>query len=204
MGLYVADPRIEHQLIEQRRAIGADRHDEMWEGVYMMAPVPNDEHQDLVANLTGILFLVVRETGLGVVRPGVNLTDRSDDWEQNYRCPDVIVLRNDTKAENFESYWRGPADFLIEIISPGDRTREKMAFYSKVGVRELLVVDRDPWQLELYRHEGEQLRPVGVSRLPESTWLKCDRVPLRMRLVEGEKRPLIEVEQHGGDGRWTL
>jgi len=203
MTLLIAEPRVEQDLIEERRARGVDRFDEVWEGVYIMAPLPNDEHQGIATSLSSILFFVVQQTGLGAVRAGVNLTDR-DDWTTNYRCPDVVVMRSDSQAENLDTRWRGPVDFLVEVISPHDRAREKMDFYEKLGVCEVLLVDRDPWRLELYRHENDKLLPVGVSRLPDGAWLDCERVPIRLRLVEGEKRPAIEVEQTNGDGQWVI
>ena len=68
----------------------------------------------------------------------------------------------------FESHICGPADFLVEIISPGDKSRDKLAFYAELGVRELLVVDRYPWSLELYRLGGNEL-VLAVLRLPPGT-----------------------------------
>jgi hypothetical protein len=35
----------------ERAATGADRYDEMWENVYMMAPMRDHEHQVLVGRL---------------------------------------------------------------------------------------------------------------------------------------------------------
>jgi len=203
MVLQIDDPRTEHALIEQRRACGIDQFDEVWEGVYIMAPASNIEHQGLVWALGRMLGDVVVDPGIGRVYPGVNVTDR-DDWQQNFRVPDIAVFLNDTEAEDADTRWRGPVDFLIEVISPGDRSRDKMPFYEKLGVREALLVDRDPWQLELYRHQNDKLLPIGVSRLPESVWLECDRIPIRLRLVEGEKRPVIEVGQIAGERRWVI
>jgi len=44
MTLLVADPNIEEDLIERRKAIGADRYDEVWEGVYFMPPAADLDH----------------------------------------------------------------------------------------------------------------------------------------------------------------
>ena len=43
----------------------------------MMMPLPNDEHQSIVSRLTSILEDVIGWPGLGKVRPGVNVTDRT-------------------------------------------------------------------------------------------------------------------------------
>ena len=80
-----------------------------------------------------------------------------------FREPDVAVFLRNTKAIDCGTHWRGAADFLVEIISPGERTREKIPFYSGIGVVELLIVDREPWTLELYCHQDGQLTKVGQS-----------------------------------------
>ena len=86
-----------------------------------------------------ILREVIRRPRLGQVFPGVNLSDRDDDWKQNFREPDVAVFLRDGKAINHGTHWQGAADFLVEIISPGERTRDKIPFYSGIGVVELLI-----------------------------------------------------------------
>ena len=72
---------------------------------------------------------VIRPPKGGKVYPGINLSDRADDWEQNYRCPDVAVFLPGNLAEKFKAHYRGPADFLVEVVSPHDDTPEKIPFY---------------------------------------------------------------------------
>ena len=79
-----------------------------------------------------------------------------------------------SKAEDRDTYWRGAADFVIEITSPGDRTHEKLPFYSRLGVREVLIVNRQSWTLELYRQQAGGLEKVGQSALPGSEVLASD------------------------------
>jgi hypothetical protein len=45
MTMLIDDPRLEEELKAERKAWGADHHEEVWEGVYVLAPLPNDEHQ---------------------------------------------------------------------------------------------------------------------------------------------------------------
>ena len=52
MPTLVMDPKIEEQLLENRRAWGGDKFDEVWEGVYVMSPLPNNEHQKLMSRLS--------------------------------------------------------------------------------------------------------------------------------------------------------
>lgn len=204
MAVLVTDPRIEERLKEQRRAWGADRYDEVWEGIYMMAPLPNSEHRQIVSRLVSILEEVVGWPGLGEVFPGVNLAGLEDDWEHDYRVPDVAVFLHGGSARNCDTHWRGAADFLVEIISPGDRTREKIPFYARNGVQELLVVDRQPWSLELYRQQQGRLERMGLSSLTSPEVLASAVVPLQFQLVPGEPRRRIQVTQLGSDRRWLV
>jgi len=167
-----------------------------------MTPALNDEHQDLVGGLTHVLRETVDRCQLGKSRPGVNLSDRVVDWTQNFRCPDVVVFLNETKAELHSTFWLGGPDLAIEVVSPDDQSREKLSFYGQIGTRELLIVDRDPWQLELYRLTDSKLVLVGTSSLAEPAWIISETVPLRLRLQPGETRPMIELAQASGDKIW--
>ena len=59
MPTMILDRELEQQLRAERSARGADRYDEVWEGIYMKAPAPNDEHQELVMELGAILPEVI-------------------------------------------------------------------------------------------------------------------------------------------------
>ena len=111
-------------------------------------------------------------------------SDRADDWQQNYRVPDVLVFLKGTTAENRHTHWFGGPDFAIEIISPGDRTLEKLDFYARVNTRELLVIDRDPWQLTLYRLQGDppKLSPVAVSSFSQLATVQSEVIPISFRI----------------------
>lgn len=204
MTTIIDDPRLEDQLREHRKVTGADRYDEVWEGVYMMGPLANDEHQMIVTRLAYVLEDVVGRPGLGQVRAGVNLSDRADDWEQDYRCPAVALFLNDGGAENLGTHWMGAADFLVEIVSPRDKTREKLPFYQRIGVRELLIVDRRPWRLELWRRESGVLVQVASCEPGSDGALHSRVVPLTFRLLSAEPRPQIEVAHCESEQRWLL
>ncbi len=193
MDTLIVDPHVSERLIEERRARGHDQFDEVWEGIYIMAPAPNDEHQEISTRLARPFLVVVEDPGLGKVRLGINLASDPDDWEHDYRVPDVSVFLKESPAVCHGAFWSGPPDFLVEIVSPWDKTREKLAFYSKVGARELLLVDRDPWQLELYRRQGQGLTLLTTITPDEATAIESAVLPLRFRLLPGNVRPMIEI-----------
>lgn len=205
MASMILDPDLDERLRAHRRACGGDRFDEVWDGVYMMSPIANNEHQGLAAGLTFVCHAVITLPGLGVVYPGVNVTDQEEHWEHNYRCPDIAVFLRGTAAQDRGTHWLGGPDFAVEITSRGDRTRDKLSFYAAVGTRELLVIDRLPsWVLELYRLREGHLELVDTGRPGDAGALASEVVPLTFRLVAGEGRPRVEVARREGGESWSL
>ena len=204
MATLVTDPDLEKRLQTERAVAGADRYDEVWEGIYMMAPMPDDEHQQIVNRLAAIFQDIIDWPGLGDVRPGVNVSDREKGWQHNYRVPDVAVFLKGGPGENRGAFWHGGPDFAVEIVSRADQSREKRPFYAKVGVRELLVIDRNPWQLELYRLQDGDLVEAGTAEPQRPRWLDSAVLPFRFRLVSGSPRPQIEVEHVESAKTWLV
>lgn len=205
MATLVTDPTLEERLKSEREESGANRIDEVWEGVYVMAPMPNDEHQQIVTRLSSVFQIAIGWPGLGEVRAGVNVSDRDVDWDHDYRVPDVAVFLRGGRAHNCGTHWSGGPDFIAEILSVNDGTRDKLPFYSRIGVRELLLVDRNPWRLELYRSMGNELREVGVSIPEQSSPLVSQVIPFRFSLLADPVRPLLEL-MHNDDQaqRWLV
>jgi Uma2 family endonuclease len=204
MATLITDCLLERDIIAQRRAWDVDHKDEVWDGVYFIPPSPDNEHQALAGRISYVLMECFEWHGLAKVRLGVNVSDRRRRWKRNYRVPDLVVFLEDTKAENLDTHWFGGPDFGVEIVIPGDRTREKIAFYEKVGMRELLIVDRKPWALELHRHDRQRLTLVGRTTLDESLVLEPSILPLAIELVAGEKRPRIRIRHRTSDKAWVI
>ena len=204
MAILVSDPTLEERLLRERESSGADRYDEVWEGTYVMPPMPNDEHQYLVTRFVYILEDLIGVSGSGHVRPGINLSGRTNNWEQDYRVPDVAVFLEDGGAINHGTHWQGPADFLIEIASPDDQTRDKIPYYGRLSVRELLIVDRDPRSLELYAQVGGALALTGRSEPGDGIVLSSSRVDLTFELADPTPRPRILVRHSKSDREWSL
>ena len=51
MATLIQDIDLSRRLIAERRRLGHDRWDEVWEGVYVMNASPNDEHQEVQMRL---------------------------------------------------------------------------------------------------------------------------------------------------------
>ncbi len=139
---------VDERLLEDRRRRGADRWDEMWEGVLHMVPPPSDRHQEVAGELFLVLAGLAKARGLaaryetGLFRPGV-----ADD----YRVPDQTYARPELLAHRGVD---GAADLVVEIRSPNDETDQKLPWYADLGVREVLVIDPKTLAIELHRDGG--------------------------------------------------
>ena len=203
MATVVLDRELAEQLREERAASGLDRWDEVWEGTYVVTPLPNIEHQEIATGLCAA-FATVLDRRQSAVMAGTNVSDREQGWKSNYRCPDAAVYLAGNPAKNCHTHWCGGPDFAVEIVSEDDRSREKIPFYASVGTRELLIVDRYPWALELFRLESGALQSVGVSTLENGQSLSSEVLPFAFRLTAEDDRPSILVT-HITDGRtWNV
>lgn len=120
------------ELLARRRELGTDRWDEVWEGVLHMIPPPSHKHQLLASRLHRLLGALGDEAGLELTAEvGVG----SD--EHDYRAPDLALHR----PADVQPQWHHTAALVVEIVSPNDKTWEKLGFYAAHGVDELLIVD---------------------------------------------------------------
>lgn len=204
MATVVMDHDFAERLRQERAAAGADRWDEVWEGTYMMAPAPNNEHQEIGTRLCVAFVEVAGWDSGAVVTQVANVSDRDRRWKQNYRCPDIVVYLANTKAKNLRTHWNGGPDLAVEITSDDDQTRDKIPFYAKVGTRELLIVDRNPWSLELFRLTRKKLKSVGVSSGRKGQVLESRVLPLTFQLKSGKSRPTIDVVRTTDGQKWSV
>jgi Uma2 family endonuclease len=193
MASLVLDPLLEDELKRERALTGADRFDEVWDGVYVMSPIANNEHQFLAFQIAAAIAGGIRVPDEGLVFAGCNVSDQEKDWTKNYRCPDVAVFLKGNPAQDRDTHWFGGPDFAVEIVSPNDRSRDKFDFYFGVGVRELLIVDRKPWRLELYRNNREELALAGSCTPTKPKGLESSVIPFRFSLAAGRPRPKVIV-----------
>jgi Uma2 family endonuclease len=169
-----------------------------------MSPDPDNQHQELGADLRDAIKQSLDSRAGVRVFHGTNVSDRAENWSKNFRVPDVAVFLPGNPAEDRDTHWYGGPDFVIEVRSRGDRSLKKTAFYASVGVREFLLVDRRPWTLKLFRLVGQALRLVGESNRENAAVLSSQVLPLTFQLLDAEPRPKISL-RCPGDGRgWLL
>ena len=125
------------EFLEERRRLGHDRFDEVWEGVYHLVPSPTTAHQRIARDCLLIFAAIAKRRALHVFHD-LDLQDPTTSKRTNYRQPDLSVARREVLSERGIE---GHAELAIEILSPDDESRDKLPFYAKVGVREVWLID---------------------------------------------------------------
>jgi len=135
-------PEVPEHILDERKRTGADRWDEMWEGVLHTAPAPNKRHTRLQVQLHNWLDTRWARPAGNQVDLLVNVASVGG-WPRDYRIPDIVLLTPERFAIDRDEYYNGAPTVVVEIRSPGDETWDKLEFYAAIGVPEIWVVDRD-------------------------------------------------------------
>ena len=143
-------------LLERRRRLGQDLFDEVWEGVLHMNPAPHSQHGRLEWQLAGILAPLAATAGLRALGQ-FNLGE-----ERDYRVPDGALVRPGADAVYLPT-----AALVLEIVSPGDESWEKLGFYAARGVAEWLSVDPQERTVSWMALEGSEYKHLKRSRVIE-------------------------------------
>lgn len=143
------------EVIERRRRSGLDRLDEVWEGVLHMVPAPSFAHGDIESQLHVILAPLARRAGLTMIGQS-NLGE----GEHDYRVPDSALHRPGASGA-----WHSTAALVVEIVSPGDESWEKLPFYAAHGVDEVLILDPAKRSVDWLALRDGEYRPVERSGL---------------------------------------
>jgi len=142
-------------LLERRRRLGLDHRDEMWEGVYRMNPPPSLEHQRVLQQLAVLLSpLAQRADLLAVIREFALGTS------EDYRVPDGALHRAGASG-----VWHPTAALVVEIVSPGDESWEKLPFYAEHDVDEVLIVDPEKRTVDWLGLTDGEYRPIERGSL---------------------------------------
>jgi Uma2 family endonuclease len=131
--------------------------DEVWKGVLHMVPAPDFGHADIESQLHRIIGPLARRAGLRMVGQS-NLGEDLDD----FRVPDSALHRPGASGT-----WHASAPLVVEIVSPGDETWEKLPFYAAHRVGEVLIVDPAKRTCDWLILRDGDYRPAERSELIE-------------------------------------
>jgi Uma2 family endonuclease len=145
-------------LLERRRRAGVDRLDEVWQGVHHIVPGPSIEHADISHQLAVLLDGPARAAGLRATMSGFNLGES----EHDFRVPDGGLHRPGAAG-----VWQTTAALIVEILSQGDESWQKLPFYAAHTVEEILIVDPAERTVTWLGLRDGEYQPVQRSALIE-------------------------------------
>jgi Uma2 family endonuclease len=122
-----------------------------------MVPAPSHAHASIEAQLHVILGPLARQAGLGMIGQS-NLGE----GEHDYRVPDSALHRPGAHGT-----WHPTAALVIEIVSPGDESWEKLPFYAAHSVEEMLIVDPATHGVDWLGLKDGEYAPIERSGLIE-------------------------------------
>jgi Uma2 family endonuclease len=169
--------------LEERRRLGHDRFDEVWDGVLHVVPSPTVEHQRFESALERVLYPIVTKHDLEIFH-NLDILDRHR-GDKNYRQPDIaIVSPRDLMSRGIN----GHAELVIEIRSPNDESYEKLPFYEQCEIPEYWIVHPVTRVFEVFSlQQGAYLKATpdanGVVHAP--------RFDLRLSTVAGPKLRIV-------------
>lgn len=126
--------------------------------VIKMSPV-KAIHDKLVRYLATLIdaYLELREIGEIRQQPFVMAIDVGEEHSRR-REPDIQLVLDSNEHELLDTMMDGPADLVIEVVSPESRQRdygEKLQEYEAAGVPEYWVIDPDKRQARFYWRNAE-------------------------------------------------
>lgn len=168
------------------------------DGEVVMASPASERHQDIVRFLITLLSGYVEFRDLGKVYPAPFQMK----LEHSGREPDVLFVSSAHLDQLKKTYLEGPADLVIEVISPesvGRDRGEKFYEYQRAGIPEYWLIEPDSGRAEFYQLDGEgvyaliQPEPDGryQSRALSGFWLQV--AWLRQFRLPRADRALAEI-----------
>ncbi len=151
------------------------------DGEIIMASPASDHHQDIDDFLISILRPYIEAHQLGWLRSGpfvMRTVVRSTGRE-----PDILFVVSERTNLVQKTYLDGPADLVVEIISPesiGRDRGDKFVEYEAAGIREYWLIDPLRQQVEFYQIGEDGRYRLGIidvdgiyrSNVLEGFWLR--------------------------------
>ncbi|MDH7486272.1 MAG: Uma2 family endonuclease [Anaerolineae bacterium] len=124
--------------------------------VVVLSPA-SEQHQHIRAFLEAVLGIYAQEHGLGRVI-GAPFLMRLPEEMRRAREPDLLFVAGEHLARLKETYLDGPADLVVEIVSPESLSRdrgEKFYEYEQAGIPEYWLIDPRREEAEFYQLDAQ-------------------------------------------------
>jgi Uma2 family endonuclease len=120
------------------------------DGEVMMYSPASKRHQSIAGFLTGVMHIFVEQRDLGVVLSAPFQMKLAESGRE----PDLLFVAKTHLEQLKETYLDGPADLVVEIVSPESAGRdrgEKFYEYEQAGIPEYWLLDPQTKRAEFYQ-----------------------------------------------------
>ena len=133
-----------------------DSNFELINGVLIIHSPASTEHEELFGYLNFVLRYYTEQTEKGKVFGSRLVMRLSEKWNPE---PDLMVILPEHYVRIKETRIQGPADLVIEILSPTTRELDltkKLPYFRQAGVGETWIIDPKSQELTIYWEEEEK------------------------------------------------
>jgi Uma2 family endonuclease len=159
------------------------RH-EIIDGEHYVTPSPVTRHQRISRELLHVIHGYLETDPIGEVFGAPFDVVLSD---TNVLVPDLVYVSDQRAKLLTEKNLQGPPDLVIEILSPGTRSRDeqlKRDVYERAGVEEYWLIDPERNAVRVYRRGAAGFLPAVQHARPDT---------LTTSLLPGFKIPLEKI-----------
>lgn len=164
------------EMLDERRRLGLDGRDEMWDGVLHVVPPADGPHQRLGGKFFVVTHPLAERRGL-VAHYETGLFGS----DENFRVPDLSF----SSPEHLSERGVEGAELVVEIRSARDESYAKLDFYAAMGVREALVLHPKDRRFEMFRNVEGRMAPVSPGH---DGVVLSDVLDVRLATVDGKLR----------------
>lgn len=143
--------------------VNEDTNCELIEGILVIHSPASEEHEDIFSYLNAILRVYLEETLKGKVYGSRFVMKLSERWNPE---PDLFVVTPEKYSQIQRTYFDGPADIVIEILSKSTREldlEKKLPHYLRAGVQEVWIIDPEAKVVTLHSSESSTTYDVPHS-----------------------------------------
>ena len=159
-----------------------------------------ERHDDVAGFLFALLRIFIEERKLGKVKGEPYQMKMVIDGKVKGREPDIFVVRNENLDRIGEQFMDGPADLVVEVVSPDSiirDTQDKFEEYERAGVFEYWIIDPKRRTANFYgRDENGRYRQLSLNEdgkfasliieglWVDPSWLWQEELPTFMSVVK--------------------
>ncbi len=175
--------------------VNEDSNCELINGVLVIHSPASEEHEDIFSYLNALFRLYLEKNNAGKIYGSRFVMKLSKTWNSE---PDLFIVLPDNFSHIKDTYYEGPADLVIEILSKSTREldlEKKIPEFLRVGVKEIWIVD--PQQKELsvvHKSDKKTYNNYKSDEIVKSTVLSTFKFKLKWLWFRKEF-PVIRVFQ---------